>query len=70
MKEFFKQIFTDALGRPEIKMILGVPMFIGAIAYGIVARDWIGFGALIGTALGLMGLTTLGDAVIDKTRQL
>jgi uncharacterized membrane protein len=70
MKQFFKEIFTDAAGRPEIKMILGVPMAIGAIVYGIVSRDWVGFGALIGTALGLMGLTTLGDAVIDKVKQL
>jgi uncharacterized membrane protein len=70
MKQFFKEIFTDAAGRPEIKMILGVPMAIGAIVYGIVSRDWVGFGALIGTALGLMGLTTLGDAVIDKVQKL
>lgn len=70
MKQFFKEIFTDAAGRPEIKMIMGIPMFIGAIVYGIVSRDWVGFGALIGTALGLMGLTTLGDAVIDKVKQL
>jgi hypothetical protein len=45
-------------------------MAIGAIVYGIVSRDWVGFGALIGTALGLMGLTTLGDAVIDKVQKL
>lgn len=70
MKAFFAQIFTDAAGRPEIKMILGVPLFIGAIVYGIIERDWVGFGALIGTALGLMGLTTLGDAVIDKVKDL
>lgn len=70
MKQFFKEIFTDAAGRPEVKMILGVPMAIGAIVYGIVSRDWVGFGALIGTALGLMGLTTLGDAVIDKVQKL
>lgn len=66
MKEFFKQIFTDAKGRPEIKMIFGIPLFIGAVVYGILVRDWVGFGALMGTALGLMGLTAAGDAVIDK----
>lgn len=66
MKTFFKQIFTDAAGRPEIKMILGVPLFVGAIVYGIVAKDWQGFGALIAVALALMGLTTFGDAVIDR----
>ena len=66
MKDFFKQIFTDAAGRIEVKMILGVPMFIGAVVYGILARDWVGFTALMGTALGLMGLTAAGDAIIDR----
>lgn len=68
MKEFFKQIFTDAAGRPEIKMVIGVPAAIVAIVYGVVAKDWVGFGAIMGTALTLMGLTTAGDAVIDRTR--
>lgn len=66
MKAFFKEIFTDAAGRVEIKMILGVPLFFGAIAYGIVSKDWGGFGALMTVALALMGLTTVGDAVIDR----
>lgn len=66
MKEFFVQIFTDAKGRPEVKMILGIPMFIAAIVYGIVARDWIGFATLMGSSLALMGLTAAGDAAIDK----
>ena len=61
-----KEIFTDAAGRIEIKMILGVPMFIAAVVYGIIARDWVGFGALMGSALGLMGITAAGDAAIDK----
>jgi hypothetical protein len=61
-----KEIFTDAAGRIEIKMILGVPMFIAAVVYGIIARDWVGFGALMGSALGLMGITAVGDAAIDK----
>jgi len=61
-----KEIFTDAAGRIEIKMILGVPMFVAAVVYGIIARDWVGFGALMGSALGLMGITAAGDAAIDK----
>ena len=61
-----KEIFTDAAGRIEIKMILGVPMFVAAVVYGIIARDWVGFGALMGSALGLMGITAVGDAAIDK----
>ena len=61
-----KEIFTDAAGRIEIKMILGVPMFVAAVVYGIIAKDWVGFGALMGSALGLMGITAAGDAAIDK----
>lgn len=61
-----KDIFTDAAGRPEIKMILGVPLFLAAVVYGMASRDWAGFGALMGPALGLLGLTTLGDAAIDR----
>ena len=66
MTEFFSHIFTDAAGRPEIKMILGLPLFIAAVAYGMASRDWAGFSALMVPALGLLGLTTLGDAAIDK----
>ena len=68
MKAFFKEIFTDAAGRVEIKMILGVPLFIGSIVYVVIARDIAVFGALMGTALSLMGLSTLGDAAIDKLK--
>jgi hypothetical protein len=61
-------IFTDALGRPEVKMMLGVPLAVTAVAYGMGSRDWIGFGALAGVALTLMGITAGGDAVIDRAQ--
>lgn len=60
-----KEIFTDAKGRPEIKMIIGIPLLVAAVAYGMLSKDWLGFGALSGTALALAGLTTAGDAAID-----
>jgi len=31
MKDYFKEIFTDANGRPEIKMLLAEPLFFAAI---------------------------------------
>ena len=31
--QFLKEIFTDANGRPEIKMLLAVPLFFAAIVY-------------------------------------
>ena len=58
--------FTDAKMRPEVKLVLGVPMMVAAVVYGIASRDWIGFGALSGVALFLFGLTTAADAKIDK----
>jgi hypothetical protein len=61
-------IFYDALGRLEPKMIIGVPLSVVAVCYGMLARDWVGFGAMFASALGLMGFTTAGDAAIDKAQ--
>lgn len=68
---FFKWlggIFTDALGRPEVKMMLGAPLVIVSVVYGIATRDWIGFGALSGFAVSMLITTAAGDAVIDKAQ--
>lgn len=69
MKAFLKWlggIFTDALGRPEVKMILGIPCFILGIGYVIATRDLAVAGFISGNAVTLMGLTAYGDAQIDK----
>ena len=66
MKVYFKEIFTDANGRPEIKMLLAVPLFFAAIVYVIVTSNLAVFGVLMGTALSLFGFATAGDAAIDK----
>jgi len=63
-----KDIFTDAAGRIEIKTILGVASFAAALAIVIATRDLAVFAALMGTALALLGLTTAGDAAIDKAK--
>lgn len=63
---FFREVFTDAKGRPEIKMILGVPLLVGAVVYGVASRDWAGFGALSGVALSLVMATTAADSRIDR----
>lgn len=71
MKAFLKWlggIFTDALGRPEVKMMLGVPLIIVAVVFGIITRDWVGFGALSGFAVSMLVTTAAGDAVIDKAQ--
>ena len=61
-----REIFTDSAGRLEVKMILGVIVFVAALAHVVITRDLAVFAALMGTAMGLFGLTTAGDAAIDK----
>jgi hypothetical protein len=62
-------IFYDAAGRLEPKMILGIPILIAAVVYGMISRDWVGFGAVSALGLGLCGFTALADAGIDKRAQ-
>lgn len=64
-----KEIFTDAAGRPEVKMIIGIPLSVAAVIYGIISKDWTGFGAMAGFAASLFVATTAGDAAIDKTKR-
>jgi uncharacterized membrane protein YdjX (TVP38/TMEM64 family) len=65
MKAFLAHIFTDAAGRPEVKMILGVPLFIVAVGFVLSTRDLAIFGVLMGTSLTLMGITAAADSAID-----
>lgn len=65
MKDILKHIFTDAKGRVEIKIILGVPIAIAAVIYGMISRDWAGFNSLSVFAGGLLGVTAIADALID-----
>lgn len=59
-------LVTDAKMRPEVKLVLGIPILVAAVIYGIASRDWFGFGALSGVALVLLGITAAADAQIDK----
>ena len=59
-------LVTDAKMRPEVKLVLGIPIMVAAVIYGIASRDWVGFGALSGVALVLLGITAAADAQIDK----
>lgn len=71
MKAFFVWlggIFTDALGRPEVKMMLGVPAFVAAIVYVITTRDLAVAGFVAGNALTLMGFTAAADHKIDMAQ--
>lgn len=71
MKKFFAwlgQVFTDALGRPEVKMVLGVPTFIAAIVYVFWTGNIPVAGFVAANALTLMGFTALADAAIDKAK--
>lgn len=71
MKAFFVWlggIFTDAKDRPEVKMMLGIPTFIAAIAYVIIKRDLAVAGFIAGNALTLMGFTAAADHKIDMAQ--
>jgi hypothetical protein len=64
---FFRESFTDARGRPEIKMILGVPILIAAVVYGFKTGDWkSGFLALSGLGVTLVGGTAIADGFNDS----
>jgi mannose/fructose/N-acetylgalactosamine-specific phosphotransferase system component IIC len=66
---FILEIFTDTQNRPEIKVILGVPIIIIAVVYGLVTGDWkVGFLYLSGLGVGLIGGTAITDAVLDNRR--
>lgn len=63
---FVGHFFTDAKLRPEVKMVIAVPLLIVAVIYGMATKDWVGFGAMSGVSLVLMGITAAGDAAIDR----
>ena len=72
MKKIFAEIFTDALGRPEVKNVLGVPALAAGLVLGalglvrVVPIDWTGWGIYMGFAAGLVTVTAIADAQIDK----
>ena len=68
IKKFLKEINTDALGRIEIKNVLGVPIIIVSVVYGIASKDWVGFTALFTGGVSLLFGTAVTDAKIDKAQ--
>lgn len=73
IKIFFLELITDAKSRPEIKVILGIPIILSGVIYGLYkgiigSPDWIGFAALSSLGLSLLGTTALTDSIIDKNK--
>lgn len=66
MKNFLKEIFTDAAGRWEIKTILGIPTFLMAVVYAVATRTLQVPGFLMGTALVCLGITAAADHGLDR----
>ena len=66
IKASFAQVFTDAAGRPEVKVVLGVPILLAAAIYLLAGGDLARFGALSGVGLSLLGVTAAADASYDK----
>ena len=63
---FLKECFTDAKGRPEIKMILGVPLIIFSVYYLIRYKDLNGAIYIGGLGTTLVGGTAITDSLLDK----
>ena len=75
VKLWIKEQCTDSFGRPEPKMIIGIPMTIlGAISglLGLVniipSFDWSGWSIFMGFSCGLIGVTAVTDAINDSRR--
>lgn len=70
MKAFLLGCITDAKGRPEPKVILGVLCVIVGIVYYIIShpKDIPGGSLLIGTGVTLIIGTTVADSRIDSTQ--
>lgn len=70
--DWLSEIFTDALGRPEIKIIIGVPALVAGLIVGLlmllgkVPSEWAGWSIYMAFASGLLVTTAVADAKIDK----
>jgi hypothetical protein len=73
MKTILKEIFTDAWGRIEVKMVLGVPaiilgLFAGLVGIlGLAKLDWVGWGGYMTFCLGLVVTTAAADSKLDAS---
>ena len=76
MKSFFKEIFTDALGRIEIKNVIAVPMICAGSVVGVARllnlwsmtftfSDWLLFMGFFG---GMIVTTAVTDAINDSNK--
>lgn len=66
MKTFLLGLFTDALGRPEPKIVLGFPMLVAATVDLLITRDLAVFAALSALGATLMSGAAVADARIDS----
>ena len=70
--DWLRESFTDAKGRPEPKMILGVFLVLLAVAYGFWAAvinkkpDWTGFSVIAGFGVTLITGAAVADSRIDQ----
>ena len=58
-------LITDAKGRPEPKMILGIPILVAAVVDLLIRRELAVFGALSGLGVALVSGAAIADASID-----
>lgn len=68
MKKFIKECFTDTLGRPEPKLILGIPVVIFSIVYLVWKHDLNGSIYIGSLGTTLVGGTAIADSFNDSRR--
>jgi len=66
LKLFVKECFTDARGRPEIKMMLGVPLILFIVVYLLWKKDLQGSIYIGGLGTTLVGGTAICDSFNDS----
>ena len=69
LTSIIKEMYTDSKNRPEAKMILGIPIIIISVIYGILTKDWDGFKCLFGGGCILIGVTAVTDTILDTNRK-
>jgi hypothetical protein len=71
--DWIREPFTDALGRPEIKNIIGIPVLIAGFVFAflgmlkVVPFDLGIWSTVMAFAVGLLVTTAVADAKIDAS---
>jgi hypothetical protein len=65
MKKFIIECFTDTKGRPEPKMLIGIPLILFSVVYLIWKKDLQGAIYIGGIGTTLVGGSAIADGFND-----